>query len=109
MKAVVFGGIGKVKVTDLPKPTLQKSTDVIVKVTHATICGYALLEHLLKGKLRHSAGLHCSCLLNSGSSVQSTFARLTSDRINSKALDIVIEARRRLLQLSQLILVATVA
>jgi alcohol dehydrogenase len=49
MKAVVFGGIGKVKVTDLPKPALQKSTDVIVKVTHATICGSDL--NILNGKI----------------------------------------------------------
>ncbi len=47
MKALVYGGPGKRSVEEKPKPTIQKSTDVIVKVTKTTICGTDL--HILKG------------------------------------------------------------
>ncbi|MDB4998285.1 MAG: threonine dehydrogenase/Zn-dependent dehydrogenase [Myxococcaceae bacterium] len=49
MKALVYGGPGKRELEDKPKPTIQKSTDAIVKITKTTICGTDL--HILKGDL----------------------------------------------------------
>ena len=48
MRAVVYAGEGKVRVDDVPQPTLKDPTDAIVKVTHTSICGSDL--HLLTGK-----------------------------------------------------------
>ena len=39
MKAAIFLGPGKIKVQDLPDPTIQNSGDAIVKVTNSCICG----------------------------------------------------------------------
>ncbi|MDB4935095.1 MAG: threonine dehydrogenase/Zn-dependent dehydrogenase [Labilithrix sp.] len=47
MKALVYGGPGKRALEDKPKPTIQKTTDAIVKITKTTICGTDL--HILKG------------------------------------------------------------
>lgn len=47
MKALVYGGPGKKSVEDLPMPEIRQPTDVIVKITHTTICGTDL--HILKG------------------------------------------------------------
>ncbi|TFB67554.1 zinc-dependent alcohol dehydrogenase family protein [Cryobacterium sp. Hz9] len=47
MKALVYGGPGLKSWTDVPDPTLQKSTDAIVRVDTTTICGTDL--HILKG------------------------------------------------------------
>ncbi len=47
MKALVFQGPGQKGWIEKPKPTLQKPTDVIVKITKTTICGTDL--HILKG------------------------------------------------------------
>jgi alcohol dehydrogenase len=49
MKALVYGGPGKRELEEKPKPTIQKATDAIVKVTKTTICGTDL--HILKGDL----------------------------------------------------------
>jgi alcohol dehydrogenase len=49
MKALVYGGPGKRELEDKPKPTIQKATDAIVKMTKTTICGTDL--HILKGDL----------------------------------------------------------
>ena len=49
MKAVVFDGINTVKVVDVPKPVLQHNRDVIVRITHASICGSDL--NILNGKI----------------------------------------------------------
>lgn len=47
MKALVYQGPGKKAWIDRNKPSIQKPTDVIVKVTKTTICGTDL--HILKG------------------------------------------------------------
>jgi len=47
MKAFVYAGPGSHDLQDRPVPTLQASTDVIVQMTHTTICGTDL--HILKG------------------------------------------------------------
>lgn len=47
MKALVFRGPGKKEWVDVKKPTIEKPTDAIIKVTKTTICGTDL--HILKG------------------------------------------------------------
>jgi alcohol dehydrogenase len=47
MKALVFHGPGQKSWEDIPKPTIQRPTDVIVKIETTTICGTDL--HILKG------------------------------------------------------------
>ena len=39
MKATIMYGSGDVRVEDVPDPELQDPTDVIVRVTHACVCG----------------------------------------------------------------------
>lgn len=48
MRAVVYGGVGRVVVTDVPEPSLQQPDDAIVRVRLAAICGSDL--HFLHGK-----------------------------------------------------------
>jgi alcohol dehydrogenase len=47
MKALVFKGPGQKDWEEVPDPTIQKPTDVIVKIDTTTICGTDL--HILKG------------------------------------------------------------
>ncbi len=47
MKALVFHGPGKRSWEEKPRPTIDKPTDAIVRITHTTICGTDL--HILKG------------------------------------------------------------
>lgn len=47
MKALVYTEHGKIEVVDRPRPTLQKPTDAVVRLMHASICGTDL--HILKG------------------------------------------------------------
>jgi alcohol dehydrogenase len=47
MKALVYGGPGVRTWTDVPEPTIQEPTDVIVRIDSSTICGTDL--HILKG------------------------------------------------------------
>jgi alcohol dehydrogenase len=49
MNAVTYEGGGKVKVSNLPKPTLHSQEDAIIHVTTAAICGSDL--HILHGIL----------------------------------------------------------
>lgn len=39
MKAVLYGGVGKVSVENVAEPVLQDGDDVIVRITAASICG----------------------------------------------------------------------
>jgi len=48
MKGLVYGGPGKIELRDIPVPQIERSTDVIVKVTKTTICGTDL--GILHGK-----------------------------------------------------------
>jgi len=47
MKAVVFHGIGDIRLEDVPEPELQMDTDAIVKLTASAICGTDL--HFVRG------------------------------------------------------------
>ena len=47
MKAVVFHGIGDIRMDDVPEPKLQEDTDVIVRLTASAICGTDL--HMIRG------------------------------------------------------------
>jgi threonine dehydrogenase-like Zn-dependent dehydrogenase len=49
MKAVVFHGIGDVRLDEVPQPKIEKPTDAIVRITAAAICGTDL--HMLRGTL----------------------------------------------------------
>src|ERR1700730_2137219 len=49
MKALVYHGPGKRAWENQPPPTLQDSSDAIVRITTSTICGTDL--HILKGDL----------------------------------------------------------
>lgn len=55
MEAVVYTGPGTVAVQDVPKPTIQYPTDVIVKITSSAICGSDL--HMYEGHTDASTGL----------------------------------------------------
>ena len=48
MKGLVYNGPGKIALKDIPKPKIEKSTDVVVKITKTTICGTDL--GILHGK-----------------------------------------------------------
>ena len=47
MKAVVFHDVGDIRLDDVPEPTLQESTDAIVRLTASAICGTDL--HFIRG------------------------------------------------------------
>jgi threonine dehydrogenase-like Zn-dependent dehydrogenase len=47
MKAVVFHGIGDIRLDTVPDPTLQAPTDAIVRLTSSAICGTDL--HMVRG------------------------------------------------------------
>lgn len=47
MKAVVFHGVGDIRVDNVPSPKLKAPTDAIVRVTTAAICGTDL--HFVRG------------------------------------------------------------
>jgi threonine dehydrogenase-like Zn-dependent dehydrogenase len=49
MKAVVFHGIGDVRLDEVPQPKIEKPTDAIVRITAAAICGTDL--HMVRGTL----------------------------------------------------------
>jgi threonine dehydrogenase-like Zn-dependent dehydrogenase len=47
MKAVVFHGIGDIRMDDMPEPTIQDPKDAILRVTASAICGTDL--HMVRG------------------------------------------------------------
>lgn len=47
MKAVVFHGVGDIRMEDVPEPKLQEPTDAIVRLTASAICGTDL--HFVRG------------------------------------------------------------
>jgi threonine dehydrogenase-like Zn-dependent dehydrogenase len=47
MKAVVFHGIGDIRLDDVPEPKIQESTDAIIRLTASAICGTDL--HMIRG------------------------------------------------------------
>lgn len=49
MKAVVFHGIGHIKLDDVPEPQIKDEEDAIVRITNSAICGTDL--HMVRGTL----------------------------------------------------------
>lgn len=49
MKAVVFYGVGDIRITDAPDPKIQQRTDAIVRLTASAICGTDL--HMVRGTM----------------------------------------------------------
>lgn len=47
MKALVFHGIGDIRLEDVPEPRIEQPTDAIVRITANSICGTDL--HLIRG------------------------------------------------------------
>ncbi len=47
MKAVVFHGIGDIRIDNVPEPKIQDPTDAIVRLTASAICGTDL--HMIRG------------------------------------------------------------
>lgn len=49
MKAVVFHGVGDIRLEEVPEPRIQEPTDAIVRVTASSICGMDL--HMVRGTM----------------------------------------------------------
>ena len=49
MKAVVFHGIGDIRLEDVKEPRIKKTTDAIVALTASAICGTDL--HMVRATL----------------------------------------------------------
>jgi threonine dehydrogenase-like Zn-dependent dehydrogenase len=49
MKAVVFHGVGDIRLEEMPEPKLQAPTDAIVRLTASAICGTDL--HMVRGTM----------------------------------------------------------
>ena len=47
MKAVVFHGVGDIRLDDVPDPTIQEPTDAVIRITSSAICGTDL--HMVRG------------------------------------------------------------
>ena len=47
MKAIVYGGIGKVALKSVPDPKIKQQTDAIIRITSSAICGTDL--HFIRG------------------------------------------------------------
>jgi threonine dehydrogenase-like Zn-dependent dehydrogenase len=47
MKAVVFHGVGDIRIDDVPEPKIKESTDAVVRLTSSAICGTDL--HMIRG------------------------------------------------------------
>lgn len=49
MKAVVFHGVGDIRVDEVPEPRIQEPTDAVVRLTSSAICGTDL--HFVRGTM----------------------------------------------------------
>src|SRR5215218_7533180 len=49
MKAVVFHGVGDIRLDEVPEPTIQEPTDAVVRLTSSAICGTDL--HMIRGTM----------------------------------------------------------
>lgn len=49
MKAVVFHGVGDIRLEDAPEPRIEKDTDAIIRITASAICGTDL--HMVRGSV----------------------------------------------------------
>jgi threonine dehydrogenase-like Zn-dependent dehydrogenase len=48
MKAVVWHGIGDIRLDDVPKPRIEQPTDAVIRLTASAICGTDL--HLVAAR-----------------------------------------------------------
>ncbi|MDA8169282.1 MAG: glutathione-dependent formaldehyde dehydrogenase [Nitrospiraceae bacterium] len=58
MKAVVFHGIGDIRLDDVPEPRIEQPGDAIVRMTASAICGTDL--HMIRGTM---TGMHAGTIL----------------------------------------------
>ena len=49
MKAIVYHGIGDIRLEDVPEPKIQDPTDAVVRLTKSAICGTDL--HMVRGTM----------------------------------------------------------
>jgi threonine dehydrogenase-like Zn-dependent dehydrogenase len=49
MKAVVFHGVGDIRLEDVPEPAIELPTDAIIRITSSAICGTDL--HMIRGTM----------------------------------------------------------
>src|SRR5881397_1486829 len=49
MKAIVFHGVGNIRLDEVPEPKIQEPTDAIVRLTASAICGTDL--HMVRGTM----------------------------------------------------------
>lgn len=49
MKAIVYHGVGDIRLDNVPEPKIQDPTDAIVRLTHSAICGTDL--HMVRGTM----------------------------------------------------------
>jgi alcohol dehydrogenase len=49
MNALVYGGVGKIELKEVPVPKISKPTDALIRITKTTICGTDL--GIIKGKV----------------------------------------------------------
>ena len=49
MKAVVFRGVGDIRLENVPEPKIHKPNDAIVRLTASAICGTDL--HMIRGTM----------------------------------------------------------
>ena len=49
MRAVVWHGVGDIRIDDVPDPKLQEPTDAVVRLTASAICGTDL--HFVRGTM----------------------------------------------------------
>ncbi len=54
MKATIFQGVGKVELQERPKPTIQETTDAVVRVVRSCVCGSDLWY--FRGHSEHKVG-----------------------------------------------------
>ena len=49
MKAVVWHGIGDIRLEDVPEPDIEEPTDAVIRITTSAICGTDL--HMIRGTM----------------------------------------------------------
>jgi glutathione-independent formaldehyde dehydrogenase len=55
MRALVYAGVGRVEVREVPDPVLEQPTDAVIRVTSAAICGSDL--HMYQGRTSAEPGM----------------------------------------------------
>nr|WP_225992749.1 alcohol dehydrogenase catalytic domain-containing protein [Actinomadura rudentiformis] len=57
MKAVVWHGVGKISLDEIPNPQIREPGDAIVRITTSAICGTDL--HFVRGTCRACGRVPC--------------------------------------------------